>query len=106
MKAWKAEDSESVENWTTVVFAETATEAKVKAMATECCEDADYIDIRVTRAKEFDKCYRGLPEMDWYNDQDRLAMILAGWRCDEKSDDCESCVGREECEFWEENDDT
>jgi len=102
MKAWKARDNEALENWETVVFAETASEAKMIAMSTDCCEEAQYIDIRVNRVKKLDECYRGEPEMDWYNDQDRLAMILAGWRCDETSDDCENCIGRDECEHWEE----
>lgn len=102
MKAWIARDNESVENWETVVFAETATKAKIAAMATQCCENAEYIDIRVNRIKKLDECYRGLPEMDWYNDNDRLAMVREGWRCDETSDECQTCVAKDECGYWEE----
>lgn len=100
MKAWKAEDKRDG-FYSTVVFAETRGQAKSAAKATDCCEDADWTDIRVTRAPELDGEYRGHTEMEWYDDQDRIALIKNGWHCEEVwLDECETCVGRDECETY------
>ena len=103
MKAWKAwTDYEP--SYCTVVFAETRGQAKARAQNTDCLEDAAWTEIHVNRLPELDKEYRGHTEMDWYNDQDRLALIRdVGMRCEYiDTDDCARCVGRDYCEAWEE----
>ena len=53
----------------TIVFAENRSQAKMIAQTCDCCEDAQYIDIRVNRIPEADKLYKGLSEIDWYDDE-------------------------------------
>lgn len=101
MKAYKAWDTKSLEDYSTVVFAETAKEAKKIAFATETCEDADYINVRVQRFPQMDEHYRGEPEIDWYNMEDREVLVRLGWRCAETSWDCDTCPCRRICSYWE-----
>jgi len=77
MKAYRVWDSEAVEGYSTVVFAENASKAKRMAMRTDTCEDAEYINIRARRFPEMDDKYRGAWEIDWYNDDDRRALVEA-----------------------------
>lgn len=110
MKAWKAwDDMKAWKAWTnwepsycTVVFAETRGKAKARAQHTDCLEDAEWTEIHVSRLPELDKEYRGHTQMDWYDQQDRLALIRdAGMRCEYiDMDDCEECAGREFCEAY------
>lgn len=100
MKAWRVKDVRDG-FYSTVVFAETRGKAKSEAMRTDCCEDSEWTDIRVTRVPELDAEYRGHDEMEWDDDQDRHALIRAGWRCEYIDPDyCETCVGREDCEAY------
>lgn len=101
MKAYKAWDTRNVENCSTVVFAENGKEAKKIARSTEVCEDADYINIRVKRFPEMDKHYRGYVEVDWYDMEDRKALVRLGWMCLDTSEDCDTCPAREFCGQWE-----
>lgn len=101
MKAYKVWDAKSVENYSTIVFAETARKAKVIAMATDACEDAAFIDIRVQRIPEMDDHDRGRSEIDWNDMEDRKAMVAIGWSCLETSFECETCPCRPECSHWE-----
>lgn len=97
MKAWTVRGIDS--DYATVVFAETAGKAKAIAVGTDACEDYDYLDIRAHRFKEMDKFYRGKREMDWYNDEDRIALVKTGWYClDPYEWECKECVAREFCE--------
>lgn len=102
MKAYKAWDAKSVENNSTVVFAETAQAAKMVAMHTDCCEDTAYIDIRVARLPEMDGHDRGRSEIDWYDPEDRHDMIALGWSCLETSWECDTCPERAICSHWAE----
>ncbi len=97
MKAYKAWDTMSLEPYSTVVFAENVKDAKKVAASSEVCKDADYINIRVQRFPEMDKRYRGSVEVDWYNMEDRQALVSMGWMCLETSDECDTCPAREFC---------
>lgn len=101
MKAWRAYDVESCGSYSTVVFAETASKAKAVAMSSDCFEDALYTDIRVNRLKEMDSHYRGNNEMEWYNDEDRKALVHIGWSCEEPSWECDTCIAKDECRWTE-----
>lgn len=87
----------------TIVFAENATQAKLVAQVTDCCEDAKYIDIRVRRLPEADKLYRGFPEIEWYNPEIRVALVRDfGWACFEPSWECDNCPAKPYCHWHEE----
>lgn len=73
-KAYMVHDEKSELDFSTVVFAETRGQAKSIARMTDACECADFIDIRAIRIPELDSYYRGLPEMDWYNEKIRLHL--------------------------------
>lgn len=78
-----------------VVFAETAGQAKAYAAHSEMFDEYDFTEIRVNRCKALDRFYRGKPEMDWMNDNDRVAMVrYANYECS-----CE--VWHPECERGE-----
>lgn len=102
MKAYKAFDAKAVEQCSTVVFAENSREARKIAFSTETCEDAEWIDVRVQRFPQMDEHYRGLPEIDWYNEQDRIALVSLGWHCYEPSFECDTCPARQMC-YWQED---
>lgn len=74
VKAWLAKDKN--EFHATVVFAETRGKAKSIAMCTEACEGVDFCNIYIERVPQIDKYYKeGKKEMDWLNDDDRLALV-------------------------------
>lgn len=87
----------------TVVFAETAGKAKAFALGTDTCEGSEFTYISARRAPKLDAAYRGYCEMDWWNDEDRIAMVRdANFFCDltECSIDdlyCEECPARQWC---------
>ena len=105
MKAWRVTDRGYVCDYSTIVFAETRNKAKVIAQHSETFDGCDlrYVDFRVTRAPELDKYYRGNDEMDWFDENDRIAMVKeAGFECsyDFEPDylECESCPANRWCE--------
>lgn len=105
MKAYLAEDRWDP-TFSTVVFAETRGKARAIAQHTDACEDRDFTDIRILREPVLDECYRGVPEMDWYNAGDRLALVkLCGFHCsyeiDLKPEECEKCCAHEDCARYE-----
>ena len=100
MKAYKAGDAKNEYRGSTVVFAETAQAAKVIAMSTDACEDTPYIDIRVTRFPEMDSHHRGRSGIDWYDPEDRKALVALGWSCYETSWECDTCAEKESCTHW------
>lgn len=106
MKAYKAWDMMSCENGSTVVFAETAQAAKNVARYTDACEDADYIDIRVQRLPEMDGHDRGRCEIDWYDPEDRKALVALGWSCLETSYECDTCPEKGACSHWKVEEET
>ena len=101
MKAWRAYDADICGDYSTVVFAETASKARSVAMGTDALEGALYTDIRVNRLKKMDDHYRGASEVDWYNDEDRKTLVSLGWSCEEPSWECDTCVARDECRWTE-----
>lgn len=97
MRAYKAWDEKGYESGSTIVFAENIREAKKIAMSTDACVDADFINIRVKRFKEFDALYKGEPEMDWYDNETRIVLVRDfGWSCLEEYM-CDKCVARQYC---------
>lgn len=101
MKAYKAWVANSCEDGSTVVFAETAQDAKKIAFYTETCEYAAYIDIRVCRFPAMDAHYHGRNEIDWYDMNDRTALVELGWSCEWPSWECDTCACRKICRFGE-----
>ena len=101
MKAWIVDDPIEAAS-AAVVFAETRGQAKVLAQSTDACEDMAFTDIRAVRAQELDQFYRGKPEMDWFDPDDRKAMVqYGGFHCSPEVDvykeKCEACPAHEWC---------
>ena len=104
MKAWTVSDTESYEGGCTVVFAETRGKAHELATHTDCCEYAEWNDIRVVRNPAMDKHYRGKWEMNWYNSEDRIALVKeCGWFCLETNghEACLTCPAAEWCDDYQ-----
>lgn len=106
MKAYQAWDTRSIEDCSTVVFAETAQAARVIAFRTETCENADFINVRVRRLPQMDGRDRGRSEVDWYDMEDRKALVAIGWACLETSWDCDTCPCKNICRQWEGEEET
>lgn len=86
----------------TIVFAESATQAKIEAQSCDCCEDARYIDIRVRRLPKADGLYKGDREIDWYDSETRITLVRDfGWSCWETSWECDSCPAKQYCHWHE-----
>lgn len=105
IKAYKCE--EDFMGYSTVIFAETAGKARYIALKSDTLgEDNEFKDIRVRRIPALDGFYKGKAEMDWYDPDDRLAMVKeAGYMCDDDGfdpDECERCSAQEYCAKWEE----
>lgn len=105
MKAYSATDKNE---WmfSTVVFAETAGKARAIAQQTDACEDVDFTDIYVKRIPALDRFYRGKQEMDWYDPDDRAAMVRYGnFECsreiDVSEEKCSKCSAAEWCGRYE-----
>lgn len=102
MKAWHVQGKDNYYGYSTVVFAETEGKAKQLAIFTDSCEDERFIDILARRIPELDKYYKpGKTEMDWYNEEDRIALVKMGWHCVEPIwEHCTSCAAAEWCDLW------
>ena len=107
MKAWIVRDATQDYSGSTVVFAESR--GKAIYIALKYCDQFDgasFIDMKVTRFKEFDDHYRGNPEIDWHNPTDRIPLVRDyNWRCFEISDLCENCEAKQWCWNYEDLDD-
>lgn len=102
-KAYKVFDDASCENFSTIVFADNRNEAKALALRTDVCEDARYIDVRAQRLPEADCLYKGSFEIDWYDEDTRLALVRDfGWSCFEPSFECAECPAKQYCSWNEE----
>ena len=100
LKAYHAQEKDS--DYATIVFAENATQAKSIAQGCDCCETAQYIDLRVHRVKEADKLYKGHAEIDWYDEDTRLTLVRdLSWACLEPSWECDSCRAKAYCRWHE-----
>lgn len=103
MKAYKVWDSADQDGCSTIVFAENLREAKKLATSTDVCEYANYIDIRAKRLKAADELYKGKWEIDWYDNETRLALVkYFGWGCSDISFECDVCVAVRWCRHWAE----
>lgn len=103
MKAWQVREKD--EFYTTVVFAETRGKAKSLALSTDACVYANFCDIEVHREPRMDKYYtEGKTEMDWYNPQDRIALVKeCGFVCSEDcfcKEECLICPANEYCDKY------
>lgn len=99
MKAYSAWNEYT--GFATVVFAETAGKAKAILISTDCFEGFEFTEIRPYRVPELDKEYRGHSEMDWCDDQDRIALVKQGWHCADdafRPDECVACPAGKWCE--------
>ena len=104
MKAYKAWDVENYECGSAVIFAENIKEAKKIAHWLETFEDSRWIDVRVKRYPEMDAHYRGNRTTDWYDAQDRIALVSLGWSCVEPLEcECRECPARAICKREEDN---
>ncbi|MBP5475458.1 MAG: hypothetical protein J6X83_04310 [Methanomicrobium sp.] len=69
-------------------------------------DDVEFLDVEVQRIKELDQYYRGCDEMDWFFDDDRVAMVkIGGFSCDPDYfdlDECETCSARSVCDRYKE----
>ena len=69
----------------------------------------EFLEIHVRRAKNLDKYYKGKREMDWDNDEDRIAMVRdANFACNDdylEYLDCITCPAKELCSTYEKNKD-
>ena len=106
MKAYIVRDYlESI--YSTVVFAESRGQARKLALSTDTCEYLEFTRIQAVRIPQLDKYYRGKSEMDWYNKEDRIAMVSeAGFSCGSLFDEmvlgnCTICCASEYCEAYQ-----
>lgn len=86
-----------------VIFAETAGKAKSYALCCEEFEDAEYINLEVTRIKEMDKyATQGKIKMEWENPSDRIILVRdCGFTCFEPTKfECEVCSAKNYCDIW------
>ena len=102
MKAYTASDRNGDEGITLVIFAESAGKAKAYAAQDDRFCDYGFTGIRVNRCKSLDQFYKGRPEMDWFDMDDRIAMVrYADFRCSTELSDyechCEICTARKWC---------
>ena len=107
MKAYIIHDRDYVAEYSLIVFAESRGKAISYALGTDEFPygDYDFTQLSARRAKWADKYYHGSREMDWYNPEERLAMVRdGGYVCDDDSfdpDDCERCSAKDICEKYE-----
>lgn len=95
MKAWTASDRNGDSGFSIVVFAETAGKARAYTANSDYFDSYEFTEIRVNRCKALDQFYNGRKEMDWLDDNDRVAMVrYANFECS-----CE--VWHPECEYGE-----
>ena len=100
MKAWLVREKDELS--AEVVFAETRGKARSLALCTDCCEDANFTDIEVSRMIQADKYYKeGKWHLDWENPQDRIVLVNeCGFTCDYNAFDlgkCEICSATQYC---------
>lgn len=101
MKAWLVRDKDAY--LATVVFAETRGKARAIAIHTDACEDCDFCDIEVHRLPKADKYYKdGKMEMDWFNRQDRIALVKeCGFVCEDIDlTICADCPAKQYCDGY------
>ena len=106
MKAYIVADKNGDSGYCTIVFGETRGKAIKNAMLTDACEGYEFTEIHARRVPALDSYYRGDYEMDWFNAEDRIAMVKeANMHCscevDINMDKCIACPAHEWCERYE-----
>ena len=106
MKAWLVRDESRDDDIATVVFAETRGEAHSLAMSTDACEGSRWVDVSVRRAPMLDAESRKQSEMDWYDPEDRVALVqYANFTCSYEMDyadcPCDTCPATQYCGRYE-----
>lgn len=105
MKAWICRN-ERYSDLATVIFAETRAAAHALAMFTDACSEAAWVDVSVKRIPELDDESRKQREMDWFDPEDRVALVrFGGFTCSyEMSDEdcpCDGCPATGYCSRYE-----
>lgn len=103
MKAYIIQDLRGYTDYSTVVFAETSGKAKAIAICTNAFEDYEFTEISARRIPKLDKYYRGQKEMDWFDPNDRVALVreanlYCSYEFDRADLGCESCPANQWCE--------
>lgn len=94
MKAYGISDRNGDAGIELVIFAESRGKALAYAVNTDELCDYGYTGLRAKRIRQLDKYYRGLPEMNWLNDDDRIAMVKeADFQCGPEF----GCVDGQDC---------
>ena len=104
MKAYLVHDNYADDPVTITVFAEDVNKAKKLAFGSPEIECADYIDLRVKRAKELDRYYDGKTKIwDWNNMKHRKVLVeVCDFACIEPdSTECMKCEAKESCREYE-----
>ena len=108
MKAYSVSDKDYNTGYSYIVFAETRGKAIQHAL--RYCDGAfefyTWTEMRALRKPQLDKFYKGKAEMDWEDDEDRIAMVRdAGYECsyeiDVTMDECEQCPAHEWCDRYD-----
>lgn len=103
MKAWDVSDYGGYSEHSAVIFAETR--GKAIRYALDYCDGTfdsfQWTEMRAVRVPALDEFYRGKPEMDWFDMDDRVTMVrYAGFSCSEETentiDECKQCPAH----FW------
>lgn len=106
MKAYKIY-SRTEKYYFEIVFANTPGQARSMGLTSDATEGCEFTDIGVRRVPSLDKCYKGKPRMEWYDDDDRIAMVrFEGYRCEDGCDELEKCPAHEWCDTFKEIMDT
>lgn len=106
MKAWRVTDKWEMDFGSEIVFAETRGQAIVIALGSDNFEGAEFLDLKAVRDKQFDKYYKpNKTHMEWYNDDDRIALVKCGFYCNPdylvESEDCPYCCAQKFCSHYQ-----
>ena len=103
LKAYMVTDKDWNCGYFLIVFAQSRGKAISEALGMDefpVC-DFGYVDLRANRKPRLDKYYRGRSVMDWFDDDDRVAMVKElDIGCGEDAfdpDDCEVCAAKNIC---------
>lgn len=106
MKAWCVSDRNGDIDVSFIVFAETRGKAIASVDDDGAFDWCKFTDLRATRVPQLDSYYKGGRQMEWCNDEDRVAMVrYAGFRCSDEVgmslDECKECPAHEWCDRYE-----
>lgn len=106
MKAYSVSDRDGSEGGSIIVFAETAGKAKAYAVRQDDFCDYGFTGLRAIRRPMLDKYHKGRTEMDWFDPNDRIAMVrYANYECSGEVSfadcDCENCPAKKWCRRYE-----